>query len=133
MKKKVKALPDISGFSLFFFVVSSVAQKKSSIFLLLLVTLALLLRGLVLLVVLVEAASGHLVQAEDGLVGVLDEDVLAVLLALEAHVGDGADDTPTVGEGQVHLVSEVAGLPADDAEDDVLVVGLGVGAGHETV
>lgn len=86
---------------------------------------------LVFLIVVVEAAGGYLVEAEDGLVGVLDQDVLA-LLAGEDHVGDGADDTPAVVEGEVHLVGEVAGLPADDAEDDVLVVGAGVGAGDET-
>lgn len=80
-----------------------------------------------MVVVLVEAAGGDFVESKNGLVGVLDEDELA-LLALEAHVGNGADDTPAVGEGQVHLVGEVAGLPADDAEDDVLVVGAGVDA-----
>lgn len=85
------------------------------------------------LVVAVEAARGELVQAEDRLVGVLDEDVLAVLLASETHVGNSADNTPAVGQRQVHLVGEVARLPADDAEDDVLVVGLGVGARDETV
>lgn len=92
----------------------------------------LLLLLLLLLVVVLEAAGGELVETQDGLVGVLDEDELAVL-ALEAHVGDGADDAPAVGQGEVHLVGEVAGLPADDAEDDVLVVGAGVDAGDETV
>lgn len=87
---------------------------------------------LLLVVLLVEAASRDLVQSQDRLVGVLDEDKLA-LLALEAHVGNGADDTPAVGEGQVHLVGEVAGLPANDAENNVLIVGSGAGAGDESV
>lgn len=98
----------------------------------LLVSLILLLDGLiVLLVVVLEAAGGHAVQAEDGLVGVLDEDVLA-LLAVEDHVGDCSHDTPTVGEGQVHLVGEVARLPANDAQNDVLIVRAGVHTGDET-
>lgn len=83
------------------------------------------------LIVLIEAAGGDLVQTQDGLVGVLDEDELAVA-AVKAHVGDGADDTPSVVEGEVHLGGEVAGFPADDAEDDVLVVGAGVDTGDET-
>lgn len=99
---------------------------------LLLLCLNLLLSTSDLLVVLVEAAGGHLVQAEDGLVGVLDQHVPAVV-ALQAHVGDGAHDAPAVGQRQVHLVGEVARLPAHDAQDDVLVVLLGVGAGDEAV
>lgn len=85
-----------------------------------------------MILILVEAADGDFVQTKDGLVGVFDEDKLA-LLALETHVGNGADDTPTVGEGQVHLVGEVAGFPADNAEDDVLIVGARVNTGDESV
>ena len=102
----------------------------SSTHLLLLLTLRLL--GLLLLIIL-EAASRNLVQAQDALVGVLDEDELGVRAgAAETHVGDGTDDTPTVGEGKVHLVGEVAGLPADNTEDNVLVVGAGVDTRNET-
>lgn len=96
--------------------------------------LALLLDLLQLLNLLVEAAGGDLVQAEDVLVGVLDKDELGVLrVGLEAHVGNGADDTPAVGEREVHLVGEILGLPANNAENNVLVVDLGVDAGDETV
>lgn len=99
--------------------------------LLLLFTLGLL--NLILLVI-IEAASGHLVQSENGLVGVLDKDELGVLAGTaETHVGDSADDTPTVVEGQVHLVGEVTGLPADNTQDDMLIVGAGSHTGNETV
>ena len=81
--------------------------------------------------VLVQAPGGELVQPQDALVGVLDEDELAVL-ALQAHIGDRAHDAPAVGQLEVHLVGEIAGLPADNTKDDVLIVGLGVDAGHET-
>lgn len=64
----------------------------------LLLLLALRLLNLLLLIV-VEAASRHLVQTKDRLVRVLDEDKLSILaLAAEAHVGDSANNTPTVGE-----------------------------------
>lgn len=108
--------------------------QNTSFFSLLLIVLApFLALGLLLVLVFVfEAAGRNLVQAKDGLVGVLDEDELAVV-SLETHVGNGSDDTPAVREGQVHLVSEVAGLPANDAENDVLVVGAGVDTRNESV
>jgi hypothetical protein len=106
--------------------------KPTPLILYLLFGLLLNLLNLLLVVILIEAASRDLVQSQDRLVGVLDEDELA-LLALEAHVGNGADDTPAVGEGQVHLVGEVAGLPADDAKNNVLIVSSGAGAGNESV
>lgn len=81
--------------------------------------------------IILETASWDLVQAQDLLVGVLDKNVLA-LLTLETHVGDCADNTPTVGQAQVHLLSEVAGLPAYNTEDNVLVVSLGVGTRNES-
>lgn len=98
----------------------------------LLLLLALGLLNL-LLFLIVEAASRHLVQTEDRLVRVLDEDKLGILaLATETHVGDGANNTPTIGEREVHLVSEIAGLPADNAQYDVLVIGAGSKTGNKT-
>ena len=75
--------------------------------------------------VILKAASRNLVESQYLLVRVLDQNILS-LWALEAHVSDCADDTPAVGEREVHLGGKVAGLPPDDAEDNVAVVGLGV-------
>lgn len=98
----------------------------------LLLLLALGLLNLLLLII-VEAASRHLVQTEDRLVRVLNEDKLGILaLAAETHVGDSANNTPTVGERQVHLVSEIAGLPANNAQYDMLVIGAGGKTGNKT-
>ena len=82
--------------------------------------------------VLLEGVCGDLVQADGRLVGVLDKDVLAVVLAHD-HVNECADDGPAVVEVEVHLGGELAGLVAEHAEDDVVGVALGVGTGHETV
>lgn len=85
---------------------------------------------LLLIIIIIEAAD--FVQAQNRLVGILDQHEAAVVLAAQTHVSDGADNTPAVGEGEVHLGGKVAGLPADDAKNDVLVVGLGVDTGNET-
>lgn len=82
------------------------------------------------LIVLIQATDRHVVQAKDVLVGILDEDVLALIL-LQAHVGDCPHDTPAVGQLQVHLVGEVLGLPANNTKDDVSVVALGVDTGNK--
>lgn len=87
---------------------------------------------LVGVLVLLEGVRRDLVQADGGLVWVLDEHVLAVLLAHD-HVDEGADDGPTVVEVEVHLGSELAGLVAEHAENDVVGVALGVDTGNETV
>jgi len=86
-----------------------------------------------LIEIIIEAAGGELVQAENVLVGILHQDELAVFGLLQAHIGDRPDDTPAVGQLQVHLVGKVSGLPADNTEDNVLVVGLGVGTGDESI
>lgn len=99
--------------------------------LLLILTLALLLLELLLLVVVIEAAGRDLVQAQDALVGVLNKGKLA-LVGAQTHVCNGAHDTPAVGQLEVHLVGEVAGLPANNAQDDVLVVGAGVDTRDES-
>lgn len=118
----------------FLFLISNSLPSHTPKGILFLSLLTLLLDLVQLLNLLVEAAGGDLVQAEDVLVGVLDEDELGVLrLGLEAHIGNGADNTPAVGELEVHLVGEVLGLPANNAENDVLVVDLGVNAGDETI
>lgn len=71
-----------------------------------------------------------LVQPEHRLVRVLDEHVFA-LGHVQTHVDDGAHNAPAVGEIEVHLVGKLAGLVADDAEDDMTVCVFGVGAGDE--
>lgn len=83
------------------------------------------------LAIILKATSRNLVQSQDLLVRVLDQNILA-LWTLETHISDRADDTPAVGEGEIHLRCEVAGLPADDAEDNMAVVCLWVGAGDES-
>lgn len=83
------------------------------------------------LVLLLERVHGDAVQAEHSLVGVLDEDVLALVHAQD-HVDDGADNTPSVVEVERHLGSELAGLVGEHAEDDVVVVVLGVGTGDKS-
>ncbi len=84
------------------------------------------------LCIILEAPGGNFIQSQDLLVRILDQDELA-FFTLETHVSDGADDAPSVGQAQVHLLSEVAGLPAYDAENNVLVIGLGVCTGDESV
>lgn len=98
----------------------SLLTRPYSIYHLLLINL---LNFALVLTILVQAVGRNFIQTEDGLVGVLDEDELAVL-PLETHVDDGADNTPSVGQRQVHLVGEVSGLPADNPQDDVLIVRL---------
>lgn len=83
------------------------------------------------ILILLESVCGDLVQADGGLVGVLDKNVLAVVLAHD-HVDESADDGPSVVEVEVHLGSELAGLVAEHAENDVVGVALGVGTGNET-
>ena len=81
--------------------------------------------------VILKAASRNLVESQYLLVRVLDQDILS-FWSLETHVSDCADDAPAVGEREVHLGGKVAGLPPDDAEDNVAVVGLGVRTGDES-
>ena len=75
--------------------------------------------------VILKAASWNLVESQYLLVRVLDQDILS-FWSLETHVSDCADNTPPVGEREVHLGCKVTGLPADNAEDNVAVIGLGV-------
>lgn len=60
------------------------------------------------------------------LVGVLEEYVLALGL-LEAQIGDGPDNSPSVGERDVHLRSKLAGLVPLGTEDGVTGRVAGVG------
>jgi hypothetical protein len=73
----------------------------------------------------------HRVESKDGLVRIFNQHVLA-LLHLEAHVDNSADDSPSVVEVECHLVGKVAGLVREDAENDVVVVVLGVCSGNES-
>lgn len=80
---------------------------------------------------LLESADGHLVKSQQGLVRVLDEDILAIF-HVPAHVNDRANNTPSVGKIEVHLLSEFTWIIAHDAENDVPVGSLGGRAGDET-
>jgi len=73
----------------------------------------------------------HRVQAEKGLVRVLDKDVLALFHA-EYHVDDSTDNSPSVVKVERHLSGKVTGLVGKNTEDDVVVVVLRVGTGYET-
>lgn len=94
--------------------------------------------GLLLLFVLLEGIDRQAVQADDGTVGILDEQVLLgllrVLVGIQGAdaVDNGADDTPAVAEVQIHLGGELARLVADHAKNDVRSGVAGVGARHET-
>lgn len=80
-----------------------------------------------LLDILLECVIRYRVQTKDRLVGVLDQNILAVI-HLQAHVDNGADNTPTVVEIEGHLSGEITRLVGEDAEDNVVVVVLGVRA-----
>jgi hypothetical protein len=54
------------------------------------------------LTVIFEAASRDLIQSQDLLVWVLDKHVLA-FWSLETHISDGSDNTPPIGEREIHL------------------------------
>jgi hypothetical protein len=73
----------------------------------------------------------HSVKSKDGLVGVLNQDVLA-LIHLETHVDDSTNNGPSVVEIECHLVGEVTGLVSEDTEDDVIIVVLRVCSGNES-
>ena len=78
-------------------------------------------------VVVVEGVEGDRVEADDGLVRVLEEQVLA-LVEGEAEVDDVAEDPPGVRHLQVDLRRELARLLHVGAEDHVGVGLLDVGA-----
>ena len=71
------------------------------------------------------------VQAKEGLVGVFDQDVLA-LIHTEHHVDDCADNSPAVVQVERHLRGEVAWLVGEHTKNDVIVVVLGVGTRNES-
>lgn len=73
----------------------------------------------------------HRVQTEKRLVGILDEDILALFRA-KNHIDNSTDDGPSVVKVECHLGGKVAGLVGKNTEDDVVVVVLGVRAGYET-
>ena len=69
-------------------------------------------------VLALEGVVGDVVEPDDGLVGVLDDEVLAVLL-LHDEVDDAADDAPRVVHVQVDLGRELARLELLRAQNDV--------------
>ena len=75
---------------------------------------------LLLLVILIraEGAVGQAIYADDLLVGVLEDEVLA-LLQLHADVDDAAQDAPGVLHAQVDLAGKLIGLELLGAQDDV--------------
>jgi hypothetical protein len=83
-------------------------------------------------VLLLKSVDGNRVQAEKRLVGVLDQNILA-LVHSEDHVDNGTDDTPTVVKVECHLRGKLARLVGEHTKNDVVVVVLGVGTGNETV
>lgn len=103
----------------------------------LLILILVLLLGLGL-VILLESGSRDAVETQDGAVGVLDENVLldgiGGLIGIKTTdtVNNGTDDTPTVAEVQVHLSSKLAGLVANNTENNVTSSGAGVGTRNET-
>lgn len=84
------------------------------------------------LAILLKSPRRHFVQPQDRLVRILDKNILSVR-HLQTHIADCAHDAPSIGEIKIHLSGEFAGFVAEDAEDDMRVCGLGVGAGDETV
>ena len=83
-------------------------------------------------VVLLKCPYGHLIQSEQCLIWILYQDVFAIF-HVSAHIDDGPDDTPAVGEVEIHLLGEFARIVADDAEDDVSVRDFRRSSGYKTV
>ena len=88
---------------------------------------------LLLLVVLIgaEGAVGQAVDTDDLLIGVLEDEVLA-LLQLHADVDDAAQDAPGILHAQVDLTGELVGLELLGTQDDVARRVFHVVPGHIT-
>ena len=88
---------------------------------------------LLLLVVLIgaEGAVGQAVDTDDLLVGVLEDEVLA-LLQLHADVDDAAQDAPGILHAQVDLTGELVGFELLGTQDDVARGVFHVVPGHIT-
>ena len=71
-----------------------------------------------IIVVTLERVVRHLVEADNGLVGILDQEILAVLL-LHAQVDDAAEDAPCIVHVQVDLRGKVRRPELLSAQDDV--------------
>jgi len=52
---------------------------------------------------------------------------------MHAHIDDGANNTPSIREVEIHLVSEFAGLVSHDTENYVPVAILGIRTGDESL
>src|SRR5690349_14276290 len=91
--------------------------------------------SLTLLVILLSLLKGRLrdrVETDDRLVGVLDEDILA-LWQLQGQVDNSLDNTPSVGHLQAHLRSKLLGTADLSSENSVAGSILGVGTRDESV
>ena len=88
---------------------------------------------LLLLIVLIgaEGAVGQAVDTDDLLVGVLEDEVLA-LLQLHADVDDAAQDAPGILHAQVDLTGELVGFELLGTQDDVARGVFHVVPGHVT-
>lgn len=80
--------------------------------------LLLLLFFILIVLVRTEGAVRQAVDSDDLLIGVLEDEVLA-LLQLHADVDDAAQDAPGVLHTQVDLAGKLIGLELLGAQDDV--------------
>lgn len=65
-----------------------------------------------------ESVIGDIIQSNDGLVGVLDNQELAVLL-LHDQIHDTSNHTPTIIHGQIDLSGKLGGFEVLRPQNDV--------------
>lgn len=82
-------------------------------------------------VILLKRPHWHFIQSQQSLVGIFDQNVLAIF-HIPTHIDNGPDDAPAVSEVEIHLLGELARIVADDAEDDMSIGDLGGSSGDET-
>ena len=85
-----------------------------------------------LAVLLLKCAHRYLIQSQQRLIWILYQDVFAIL-HIPAHIYDGPNDAPTIGEVEIHLFGEFARVITHDAEDDMPVGDFGRSSGYEPV
>ena len=81
-------------------------------------------RSLVLSVALLKGTDRYFVQPQQALVWVFDEHILSFFHSTH-HVYDRTYNSPSIGKIEVHLLCELAGVVAYDAEDDMFVGNFG--------
>lgn len=69
---------------------------------------------------IIERIRWDSIQPDHILVWILHDDVLAITHT-QHDIDDGADNTPAVGDVQVHLSSEFARFVTQDTEDDMIL------------